>query len=259
MAKSDEPTPQEWREILANFRYPDHVNEVPRSKRGGAKRAHRDAVRRNTTEWVREQRRREPLRPAGAAIILALILALGAGARWVWPGLLGDEAATQVTTTAAPSPQGPDDKPSAPAPPASSPSPSTSPTPSINLNDPERVAEEALRLYLARNPPIDKSHRAAVLRAAPYMSASLVENLTASSDPAWDRLVSRGGVSTVRTVKVEPAGADLPRDTPLRVWRKTTATVDIEGYTTYTETTTLQVELMLTDTDEWRITRILGL
>ncbi|MFF2308518.1 hypothetical protein ACFVVP_39215 [Streptomyces sp. NPDC058128] len=91
------------------------------------------------------------------------------------------------------------------------------------------------------------------------MTASLVENLTASSDPAWDRLVSRGGVSTVRTVKVEPAGAGLPVDTPLRVWRKTTTTVDIEGYTNYTETPTLQVELMLTDTDEWRITRILGL
>ncbi|MFF2308519.1 hypothetical protein ACFVVP_39220 [Streptomyces sp. NPDC058128] len=81
MAKQDEPTPQEWREILGTFTYPDHVNETPRRKRGGARRAHREAVRRNTTEWVREQRRREPLRPAGAAIILALILALGLGAR----------------------------------------------------------------------------------------------------------------------------------------------------------------------------------
>ncbi|MFI9005528.1 hypothetical protein [Streptomyces sp. NPDC053541] len=261
MAKSSEerePTPDEWREILASFQYPDDVKELPRRRRAAAKRAHRAQVRRDTAEWVREQRRREPLRPVGAALILALILALGLGARWIWPGLLGDKPAAKVTTTA-PTTQATDDKPNSPTPQPSSAKPSASPTATVDLADPERVAEEAIRIYYTRNPPADRSHKAVVERAAPYMADSLALNLIGNSDPAWDRLVSRGGISNVRTVKVKPAGTDLPGDTPVRVWRTTTATIDVKGYETYSETATLHVELMLTGEDEWRITRILGL
>ncbi|MCY0962969.1 hypothetical protein [Streptomyces sp. H27-H5] len=32
MAQKDEPTPEEWREILANFTYPDEVKETPRRR-----------------------------------------------------------------------------------------------------------------------------------------------------------------------------------------------------------------------------------
>ncbi|MGA4980007.1 hypothetical protein [Streptomyces cinereoruber] len=259
MAKNEErePTPDEWREILANFQYPEDVKEAPRRQRSGAKRAHRAQVRRDTAEWVREQRRREPLRPVGAALILALILALGLGARWIWPGLRGDGPATKVTATAPT--QTPDDKPNSADPQPSSAAPSTPSAPPVDLTEPERVAEEAIRIYYTRNPPVDHTHKAVVERAAPYMSDSLALNLIGNSDPAWERLVSRGGVSTVRTVKVTPAGTDLPGDTPVRVWRTTTATIDVKGYETYSETATLHVELMLTDGDEWRITRILGL
>ncbi|MER8039408.1 hypothetical protein [Streptomyces hydrogenans] len=261
MAKNEEneTSPDEWREILASFQYPDDVKGAPRRQRAGAKRAHRAQVRRDTAEWVREQRRREPLRPVGAALILALILALGLGARWIWPGLLGDGPATKVTATTPTPTQTADDKPNSPEPQPSSAEPSTSPTGAVDLTKPERVAEEAIRIYYTRNPPVDRTHKTVVERAAPYMADSLALNLMGNSDPAWDRLVSRGGVSTVRTVKVTPAGTDLPGDTPVRVWRTTTATIDVKGYETYSETATLHVELMLTGEDEWRITRILGL
>ncbi|MFI7142851.1 hypothetical protein ACIBQ5_35670 [Streptomyces massasporeus] len=255
----DERTPQEWREILANFQYPEEVKKGRRRERRQAKREHRDNVRRETKDWVREQRRRDPIRPAGALIIVAVILGLGVGARFLWPGLLGDDdTGTRVTTTATPTPGAQDDKPAA-EPSTPSATPSSSASAAVDLSDPDKVAEEAVRLYLTRNPPKDGDHTAPVLRAAPYMTEALVENLASQDDPAWNKLVSRGGVATVRTVKVGPAAADLPVDTPIRVWRKATATVDVEGYTDYTETTALQVEMTNADGDGWRVSRILGL
>ncbi|SDL42394.1 hypothetical protein [Streptomyces indicus] len=260
MAKNDEPTPEEWREILASFSYPEEVKKTEgRRGRREAKREHREDVRRRTKEYVREERRRDPLRPAGALIIVLVILGLGVGARFLWPSLLGEgHKGDRVTTTASPTPGGAqeDEEPAA-TPSSSSPSPSASAA--VDLSKPDHVAEEAVRIYLTRNPPKDGDHTASVLRAEPYMTAALVENLAGHTDPGWAKLVSRGGVATVRTVKVEPAGTDLPVDTPVRVWRKTTAKVDVEGYEDYSETTVLQVELTNGDGDGWRVSRILGL
>jgi len=256
----DERTPQEWRELLAGFQYPEEVKKGRRRDRRAAKREHRENVRRQTKEWVREQRRRDPIRPAGALIIVAVILGLGVGARYLWPGLLGGghDAGTRVTATATPAPGAQDDKPAAD--PSTSPAtPSPSSSAAVDLKDPDHVAEEAVRLYLTRNPPTDGNHTAPVLRAAPYMTEALVENLASQDDPAWNKLVSNGGIATVRTVKVSPAASDLPVDTPIRVWRKATATVDVEGYTKYTETKALQVEMTNSDGAGWRVSRILGL
>ncbi|MFI1890493.1 hypothetical protein [Streptomyces jumonjinensis] len=255
----DDRTPEEWRELLASYSYPEEIKQQDgRRARRRAKKAHRQDARRQTTAWVREQRRRDPLRPTGALIIVALILGLGLGARYLWPGLLGqDDGKGNPTTTASATAA-----PGAPAvdPPASSSpsSPSASSAPAVDRSDPDTVAREAIRLYLTRNPPEDQRHTAAVLRAAPYLSPALVENLTAHQDPAWEKLVSRGGVSTVTEVTVGPAGKDLPADTPLRVWRKTVATVDVEGYRNYTEKTTLQAEVTRAD-DGWQVSRLLGL
>ncbi|MYT25946.1 hypothetical protein GTW69_37715 [Streptomyces sp. SID7760] len=256
-------TPQEWREILANAKYPEEIKkEGSRRQRRRAKTSHRGDVRTQTQEWVREQRRRDPIRPMGALIVVVLILAMGAGARWVWPDLFGERGKpTQSGNATAPAIPG-DNKPAAPADPSApspSPSPSTSPMPSVDLSNPNHVAEQVVRLYLTRNPPKDKTHKAVIERAEPYLAPALAANLVEHSDPAWDKLVSRGGVSTVRTVTVTPSGPDLPGDSPLRVWRKATATVDVEGYTNYSETTALDLEIMTSGDGTWRVTRILGL
>nr|AAS45795.1 SLV.12 [Streptomyces lavendulae] len=159
--------------------------------------------------------------------------------------------------TAAPAPAGTtgtdDAKPSGPA---SAPA-SASPSAAVDLSAPDKVAESFARQYLARNPPKDQTHRAAVGRAAPWATRSLTANLEANSDPAFDKLVSRGGVSAVSAVKVEPAGGKLPPDTPLRVWRTVTATVDVQGYTNTTETTVIQTEVTHTESG-WRVSGILG-
>ncbi|GHH56217.1 hypothetical protein [Streptomyces candidus] len=258
MPKNDDPTPEEWREILASFSYPEEVKKTKgRRGRREAKREYREGVRRHTKEWVREERRRDPIRPAGALVVVLLILGLGVGARLLWPSLLGEgHTGDRVTATASPSPGAQKEGPAA-APSNSSPSPSSSAA--VDLSKPDHVAEEAVRLYLTRNPPEDGDHTASVLRAEPYMTPSLVENLAGHTDRGWLKLVSRGGVATVGAVKVKPAGTDLPVDTPVRVWRTTTAKVDVEGYEDYSETTVLHVELTNGDGDGWRVSRILGL
>ncbi|KOG86005.1 hypothetical protein [Streptomyces varsoviensis] len=260
MTKNDDSrTPQEWREILRSWDYPEEVDTGRRRERRRARKAHRADARRRTTQWVREERRRDPIKPTAALVIVALILGLGAGARWLWPGLTGGSDRPAGSVSASPTPAAQDDKPGTDE--TATSSPSSTPSPAADLSEPEHVAEEAIRRYLTRNPPADGDHSAPVLRAAPYMAPALVENLASSSDPAWDKLVSRGGVATVTTIKAGPVPEKegLPVDTPLRVWRQVTAKVHVEGYTAYDEQHVLQVELTNPSGDAWRASRILGL
>lgn len=251
----DERSPQEWRELLRNANYPEEIRRTKgRRARRQARREHTQEVRRQTIEYVRAERRREPIRPAAAVITIAVILALGVGARFLWPNFVGDGGG-RATVIASPTPTGKDDEPGTGTDTSPPPSPSSS---SADRSDPEHVAKETVRIYLTRNPPKDKEHSASALRAEPYMTPALVKNLASSSDPAWDKLVSRGDVTTVRSVEANPAGDELPTDSPLRVWRKIVARVHVVGYETFDETTSLRAEVTKTD-DGWRVSRILGL
>lgn len=250
MPKTD-PSPEDWRDLLRTWDYPDDVRAGTRRQRRQAQRQHRQDARRRSADWVRAERQRDPIRPTCALAGVVLLLAVGAGVRYLSPS---SDSSTAVQS--APTGQATDDKPPAAEPTPSGTSTST-PSP-VDMTDPGAVAEAALRQYLTRNPPQDRDHTASVRRAAPYLTRSLAINLTASSDPAYGRLVSRGGISTVRKVTVRPAGASLPVDTPLRVWRTVTATVDVTGYEDYSEQVTLRTEVINTGT-EWRVSRILDL
>ncbi|KOU89136.1 hypothetical protein ADK90_34795 [Streptomyces sp. XY413] len=254
-------TPQEWREILADIRHPEEVRKAgSRRARRRAKAVHHQQMRRRSHEWVREQRRRDPIRPTGAAIIVVVVLALGVGTRWVWPGLLGEKQPAATVGEAPAAPEHEDSEVEVPATSASPGTPSETPAalPSpAGLDNPDRVAERFARDYLTRNPPQDQTHKAVVERVRPLLAPALTANLSEHTDPAWDKLVSQGGISTVRSVAVTPSGKDLPGDSPLRVWRRATTVVDVDGYTDYSETTVLQLELM-TSGGQWHITRILG-
>jgi hypothetical protein len=202
MAKEEERTPQEWRELLrTSYDYPEEIEEAPRRKRRRLRRAHRNAERERTAQWISEQRRRDPLRPGAALVIVAAVLLAGTAARY-GPSLFGggDDRGRNVTATASPSrstDQGAEadssPSPSASASPSPSASASPSPSASVDLSKPDTVAKEWARLYLTRNPPVDTDHTAAVRRAAPYSMPALTENLANSSDPAWNRLVSTAG------------------------------------------------------------------
>ncbi|MER8267979.1 hypothetical protein ABT007_27705 [Streptomyces griseus] len=246
-----DPTPDDWRDVLASWDYPDDTRTGTRRQRRQAKRQHRQDARRRSADWVRAERRRDPIRPGCALVGVLLVLAVGAGARYL---STPDAPAAGPSASAGPA----DAKPpatSTPAPTAATSPPAPAP---VDMTVPDAVAGAAIRGYLTRNPPVDGGHTASVRRAAPYMTRSLVTNLSASSDPAYGRLVSRGGVAVVSRTTVGPAGASLPVDTPLRVWRTVTARVDVTGYEDYFETVTLRTEVISTGT-EWRVARILGL
>ncbi|MGC5401905.1 hypothetical protein ACPXCP_39965 [Streptomyces sp. DT20] len=248
-----DPNPEDWRDLLRSWNYPDDTRTGTRRQRRQARDQHRQDVRRRSADWIRAERQRDPIRPAGALLAVVLILAIGAAARYYSaPSTAPSPAAVQP---AAPD-RAADDKPPAP----STPTPATAaPAPGpVDMTDPDTVAEAAIRHYLTRNPPVDGDHTASVRRAEPYLTRSLALNLTASSDPAYGRLVSRGGVATVGKVTVRPAGNSLPVDTPLRVWRTVTAIVDVTGYEHYSETVTVRTEAISTGT-EWRVSRILDL
>ncbi|MEV6332250.1 hypothetical protein [Streptomyces sp. NPDC051909] len=257
MAKDDQPrTPQEFRDLLkAGYDYPEEVDDERGRRRRRARRAHRQAERARTAQWIAEERRREPISARAALLIVAVLLGVGVFARLGPDWITGrDEGAGHVAAAPTAAPSAADDKPPAPTAPAPSP---PAPSATVDLSDPETVAEQFARHYLTRNPPEDQDHTGAVRRAAPWATPALVENLSQSDDPAFERLVSRGGISTVSTVTVKPAGGQLPPDNPLRVWRTVTAKVDVVGYTTYSETTVLQCELTATD-GQWRVARVLG-
>ncbi|MFI8829021.1 hypothetical protein [Streptomyces sp. NPDC053431] len=252
----EEQSPPHVRELLkAQYDYPEDVETGRGGSRRRARRAYRRSERQRTAAWIEQERRREPITARAALVVVTVLLGMGVLAR-LGPGWItgGDERADQVVAGPSAFPAG-----AANSKPAVSSSPPLSPlaSPSADLSLPDRVAEAFVRQYLTRNPPKDQDHTAAVGRAAPWATPALVENLSQHDDPPFGRLVSRGGVSMVSTVTVKHAGQQLPGDTPLRAWRTVTAKVDIVGYTSYSETTTLQCELINTD-GEWRVARVLG-
>ncbi|GAA0350665.1 hypothetical protein [Streptomyces blastmyceticus] len=255
--------PAEWRELLKTpYEYPEEIEEAPkRSLRRRARKVYRQGRKAELKRRLAEERRREPVTAGGAILVIVGFLALGAAATHWWPSHDAPARVVRPGTEAGASPeegvpgevrwrQGVGPSPSA--------SPSDSPKP--DLGKPEKTAEDWARAYWARNPPVDKTHKAAVDRAAPWMTSALRENLRQFDDKAWGELVSNGGVSTVDKVTVGPADDDRVRqqaDTPTRVWRKVTVDTTVAGYRKYTDTKVLLTEIMRGD-DGWRVGRILG-
>ncbi|WP_432158044.1 hypothetical protein [Streptomyces sp. bgisy153] len=255
-------TPAEFRELLREvYEVPEVEVEGKRRQRRRARRqARREAKqnRRNTVkEVLEEERAKEPMHPAGAVVIMVVVLAVGFGAtKWI----LGDEKPQQsVSVGASPTaadPAGGGSTESSPPSPSESPSPSAS-LPTVDLSSPEKTAEGWGRVYMTRNPPVDKEHETVVERAAPWMTEALARNLAGNPDRLWNNLISNGGVSTVTAVDVGKADEKLGIDTPLRAWRTVTVTTAIEGYKKYDKKYVFQAE-MTRDGDEWRVSRVLG-
>ncbi|MCD9143896.1 hypothetical protein [Streptomyces albireticuli] len=252
-------TPAEWRELLKNgYEYPEEIEALGKRRvRRRVRKAYRQEQREEARRHLAEERRREPVTPGGAIVVIVGILALGAAVSHWWP----DRGGAPATVVRAGSGDR-TEEPGAAGTPSAPPTPSApaSPAPVADLSTPERTAEGWARAYLTRNPPVDKKHSASVGRAAPWMTESLTENLTRFEDQAWGRLVSNGGVSTVKRVSVAASDDERTRlqaDTPARVWRKVTVEVDVAGYTKYSENTVLQAEIVRSG-GSWRVSKVLG-
>ncbi|MEJ8654797.1 hypothetical protein WKI65_43865 [Streptomyces sp. MS1.AVA.3] len=127
----------------------------------------------------------------------------------------------------------------------------------------EAQAEAFVRAYTTRRPIRDGSHTASVQRAAPYASAPLVANLERYADRDFDELVAAQAKAS-RPTKVAialPSAKQRPApDTPVRVWRQATVTLQVTGNATYTYTRHLTVEVQRSDVGApWMVTRVLGI
>ncbi|MEU8516345.1 hypothetical protein AB0C76_32900 [Kitasatospora sp. NPDC048722] len=256
MSADRERTPEEWREILARgLTRPEEARTGSRRERRAARAEHRRDSKRQTKAWIEEERRRDQVNPVGAILAVVLILGLGLGARWLWPSGGGHQAAGPAPAASAAPSLSHDDQP----PTATTTAPDT-PEPTHDRTNPDTVAQEAIRLYLTRDTVKDQDHKASVERAAPYLTPALTANMEGHSDPGFTKLVSQGAAAAkVTTVTTAPADSTLPPDTPLRVWRKVTATITVTGYDTTTQTTVLSAEVTLTDDNQWRVSALLGL
>lgn len=260
---SDKPRgPDGWRELLneALPARPQPENTTgSRRERRRARKAAGIEHRWRTREAIDAERRREPVTAGGAALLIVAILAVGAGARWLSgedyaPATPAVSPSAEVTQAPSPPPAERDDPPA-----ARDQIELADEDEAPDLSDPEQVAREWASAYLTRNPPEDQGHTASVERAAAWMTEALALNLAEHDDPLYHTLVSRGGVSEVTDVTVETADPDLGTDTPVRVWRQLSITVEVQGYTDYTDTHEVQAEIIQADEDAWLVARVLGL
>ncbi|MBB5121372.1 hypothetical protein AF335_13530 [Streptomyces eurocidicus] len=262
MTREEQPekqpgTPAEWRELLRNgYEYPEEIEALSKRRvRRRVRKAYRQEQRDEARRQLAEERRREPVTPGGALVVIVGILAIGAAVHHWWP----DHGGAPATVVRAGSGDRTEEEPGTPSA-LPSPSAPASPAPVADLSTPERTAEGWARAYLERNPPVDKKHSASVRRAAPWMTEALTDNLTQFEDKAWGRLVSNGGVSKVKRVSVAASDDERTRlqaDTPSRVWRKVSVDVDVAGYTKYGETTVFQTEIVRSG-GSWRVSKVLG-
>jgi hypothetical protein len=238
--RPDEPS--SWRDVVrADYAYPDELDDLGRRERRRAKRSWRRDDHAQRMAWLRQQRQAEPTSPVTvivAVVILAIIvLGLGGGL----PRLLGrDEpsgAEVGVLTPSAPVEE--------PAPENSTlPTGSGTLSPTVDLTTPpvltERpptaaisaaadVATKWARTFYTRDPSAE-TYVDLVDKTGPLITDELGATLTAAGDSTYDALKTDGGKSTVVTVKVDmPRPDSAPVDTPTRISRLLTITIDVTG------------------------------
>ncbi len=84
-------------------------------------------------------------------------------------------------------------------------------------------------MFYARDPS-SETYANLIDKTAAYITSELGESLQSEGDSTYDALKSDGGKSTVAAVKVEmPKPDSAPVDTPTRISRLVSVTIDVTG------------------------------
>ncbi|TDW94441.1 hypothetical protein EV137_1748 [Kribbella pratensis] len=240
-SRPDEPT--NWRDMVrTGYDYPDEIDQLSWRERRRAKRTWRRDDHAQRVAWLRQQRQAEPSSPVTvvvAVVILAIIvLGLGGGL----PRLLrGDEPPTRGDVGVL-TPSRPPDEAQSPSAPQSTTTPSSpatlqNSTPPILTEHPPAAATTAAtttlnawaRVFYTRDPS-SETYADLIDKSAAYITTELGESLQSEGDSTYDALKSDGGRSTVTAVKVEmPKPESAPVDTPTRITRLVSVTIDVTG------------------------------
>ncbi|WP_164597446.1 hypothetical protein [Streptomyces sp. SID13031] len=191
--------------------------------------------------WLRQQRQAEPTSPVTVivAIVILAIVVLGLGGGL--PRLLGqDEPAGKDVGLLTPSlpPEPPGQSEPAPTAPASTLSPSSSiSTPPVLTERPSALATTGAvdvvtrwaRTFYTRDPGAE-TYGDLVAKTDPMISGEVADSLLAAGDSTYDALKADGDKSSVASVVVSaPKPDSAPVDTPTRISRLVTVTIDITG------------------------------
>jgi hypothetical protein len=234
--------PANWRDVIrADYDYPDDIDELSRRERRKAKRAWRRDDQAQRMVWLRERRQAEPTSPVAvvvAVVILAIVvLGIGGGLPRILRGEKPESRNVGLLTPSLP-PGQPDTtgQPGGTTPSVLSPT-STSSIPPVLTERPSASATTAAsdvttswaRAFYTRDPTVE-TYDELVAKTAQFMTAEVASSFVAAGDSTYDALKADRGKSTIVSVAVAaPRPDSAPVDTPTRISRLVTVTIDVSG------------------------------
>ncbi|HEU4946194.1 MAG TPA: hypothetical protein VFT31_03465 [Kribbella sp.] len=232
--------PGSWRDVVrVDYDYPDEIDDLSRRDRRRAKRDWRRDDHAARVAWLRERRQAEPTSPVVAivAVVILAIIVLGIGGglprmlRDDEPqgreiGLLTPSLPPERSTTepADASPTMPSQTSTGSVPPVLTERPSDAATTAAS-----DVASSWARVFYTRD-PMAETYEELVARAAQYTTDEVARSFAAAGDLTYEALKADGGRSAVVSASVvAPRPDTAPVDTPTRISRLVTVTIDISG------------------------------
>jgi len=243
--QDDRPTahpeePDSWRDVIrSDYRYPDDLDELDRRSRRRAKKSWRRDDYAQRTAWLRRQRQAEPTSPiavAAAVLLLAIVvLGLGGGLPRLFGGNEPDRGNVGMLTPSTSQPAQPTTgETNAPtrsvgtapviAPPPLTQRPSAGATAAA-----AETARGWAQTFYTRN-PASETYDALVTKASEFTTGDVSDSLRQAGDSTYEALKANQGTSRVVGVAVQLPKADsAPVDTPTRISRLVTITIDVSG------------------------------
>jgi len=258
--------PANWRDVVrSDYRYPDELDELDRRSRRRAKKSWRRDDYAQRMAWMRQQRQAEPTSPIAVVVVVVLLAIVVLGLGGGLPRLFGrDEPAGRevgLLTPSNPAPVPPAtgetdaetrSTPSMIAPPVLTQRPSAAAT--VAAAD---VARGWAQTFYSRNPAAE-TYDDLVTKASRYTTSDVSNSLREAGDSTYDALKTNQGTSRVEGVEIQPPKADgAPVDTPTRITRLVTITIDLSGKQPQRIVLPLLVTLAL-DGVEWVVSDIDG-
>ncbi|TCC05798.1 hypothetical protein [Kribbella soli] len=233
--------PESWRDVVrGDYNYPDELDDLDRRSRRRAKKSWRRDDYAQRMAWMRRQRQAEPTSPLAIVVVVLLLAIIVLGFGGGLPSLLGrDEpksggvglltpsapaapaaGETQASTTSA----GTAGTPTVIAPPPLTERPSPAATAAADSS-----ARSWAQMFYTRNPAAE-SYDALVTKASRFTTSDVSDSLRRAGDSTYDALKTSQGMSRVSSIDVKPPKADsAPVDTPSRITRLVTVTIDVTG------------------------------
>jgi hypothetical protein len=265
-AHPDQPT--NWRDVVrADYDYPDELADLDRRTRRRAKRSWRRDDHAQRMAWLREQRQAEPTSPIAVAVAVLLlaivVLGLGGGLPRLFGGDEHDRGSVGLLTPSASQPVQPTTSETA-SPGSSAGTASLIAPPPLTQRpsaDATAAAAETVRswaqAFYTRN-PASETYDALVTKASKLTTSEVSDSLRQAGDSTYDALKANQGTSRVVGVEVQQPKADsAPVDTPTRLSRLVTITIDVSGK----QPQRIVLPLLLTlayDSPNWVISDING-